>query len=82
MSVTKPKTIQFDATDLYCPEFSLPVRKFLSSIAETELAHIVTKERRSIARIKHICTSYGWQYKCIVKNGLIHFLVSKTGELA
>jgi TusA-related sulfurtransferase len=82
MSATKLNAIQFDATDLYCPEFSLPVRKFLSSIAETELAHIITKERRSIARIKHICVSYGWQYKCVDKNGLIHFLVSKAGDLA
>lgn len=73
------KVNQLDATDLFCPEFSLPVRQFLNALEEDEQGHIVTKEKRAVVRLQHICKVYEWQLKGPVPEGdLIHFIVSKT----
>lgn len=69
---------QLDATELYCPDWSLPVRRFLNDVPEGEKAHIVTKESRAEARLKFICASYGWLLQGpILEDGLIHFLITK-----
>lgn len=69
---------QLDATGIYCPNWSLPVRQFLNKIPEGEQAHIVTREERGEARLKLICANYGWILEAPVRNGgLIHFLVKK-----
>lgn len=69
---------QLDATDLYCPDWSLPVRRFLNDVPIGERAHIVTKEKRAGARLKLICASYDWCLEGpILEDGLIHFLITK-----
>lgn len=72
------KTIQLDATNLWCPDFSLPVRRFLSEIEDHDYAHIVTKEPRAEARIEHICVTYSWFWKVQNCDGLFHFIISKV----
>jgi TusA-related sulfurtransferase len=68
----------FDATELKCPEFALPVRMFLEEIPENDIAHIVTKEERADIRLKHICAVYEWKIKGpILKDGFIHFMITK-----
>ena len=68
----------FDATEIRCPEFSLPVRTFLEDLPENDIAHIVTKENRADIRLKHICAVYEWSLKGpVLKDGLIHFMITK-----
>jgi TusA-related sulfurtransferase len=75
--------LQLDATQLYCPEWALPVRTFLNKLDVGSEAHIVTKEPRGEAKLKMICASYGWGLKGPVVDaaGLIHFMVNKTSEV-
>jgi TusA-related sulfurtransferase len=69
----------FDATDLRCPEFTLPVRTFLEELPENDVAHIITKEERADLRLTHICAVYEWSLKGpIKKDDLIHFMITKT----
>ncbi|MDC8832984.1 hypothetical protein [Alteromonas gilva] len=68
---------QFDARQLKCPAFSLPVRRFLNELPNGKLAHIVTEEPRAHARMKHICSVYGWKLKNHVEGDLHHFIVDK-----
>jgi TusA-related sulfurtransferase len=69
---------QLDATALFCPDWSLPVRRFLNDIPSGDKAHIVTKEPRSDPRIRQICASYEWELQSHTQdNGLIHYLIQK-----
>ena len=70
--------VQMDARTLFCPEFSLPVRQFLKSIPDNEVAHIVTHEERAVARMNHLCDVYGWQIDKKIAGKYIHFLVKKV----
>ena len=69
--------MQLDARNLYCPEFSLPVRQFLNSVPDNVSAHIVTFEPRASMRMKHICSAYNWSLKEKKEGDTIHFLVKK-----
>jgi TusA-related sulfurtransferase len=69
--------VQMDATSLFCPEFSLPVRQFLKSLPDNEVAHIVTKEKRALARMQHICFAYDWSLANKEVGDEFHFLVTK-----
>ncbi|MFT5715933.1 MAG: TusA-related sulfurtransferase [Oleiphilaceae bacterium] len=66
-----------DATSLFCPEFSLPVRQFLKSLPDNEVAHIVTREKRALARMQQICAAYDWSLDNRTVGNTFHFLVTK-----
>lgn len=69
---------QLDATELYCPDWSLPVRQFLNKVPSGHRAHIVTREIRAEARLKLICANYGWTLcEPVMQNDLIHLMVTK-----
>lgn len=71
---------QLDARDLFCPEFSLPVRQFLKSVPDNESAHVVTLEKRAAMRMKHICSAYNWTLEAKQEGDTFHFLVKKLAS--
>lgn len=76
MSASKIPSL--NAIDIGCPDFSLSARLFLDEVPTGASGHIVTKEHRAEARLRHICSAYGWQLKGpTMADNLIHFLVTK-----
>jgi len=65
-----------DATDTYCPELFLVIRRFISSqLGKSRFIQIGTRENRAENRIKHICIEYGYSYKMREENGIYLFLL-------
>ena len=69
-----------NATNVFCPELSLPVRRFINEQVEVgEDCIIATKEKRSKTRIKHICIVNNWKLKKSEESqGVFYYLIHKA----
>lgn len=71
---TQPAVL--DATDTFCPDLFLVLRRFIKQqLTKSRFVQISTKESRAEARIKHICSEYGYAYKAMEKDGVYSFLL-------
>ena len=65
-----------DATDTYCPDLFLVIRRFINSqLGKSRFVQIGTRENRAENRIRHICIEYGYSYKMREENGVYLFLL-------
>ena len=56
---TKVKVI--DLREVYCPTFAMMARMELNKIADGEKCILVARDPQSTFRLKHICSTYGWE---------------------
>lgn len=69
-----------DAKNIFCPELSLPIRRFINeSVNVGQKCIVATKEKRAISRIQHICIVNGWELKKSEEvEGVFYYLIHKA----
>jgi len=69
--------IKIDATQVWCPNFTTPVMSLIKKkIIKGHSGVVITKEKRSVKRMEHLCASFDWLIKEKREvNGCFIFLV-------
>ncbi len=73
-------TPALDATSIFCPELSLPIRRFINKqVSVGQDCVVATREKRSENRVKHICQVNDWVLKKSEEvQGVFYYLIHKA----